>query len=127
MRELPWKSLVESLTDSDFHSPYIDRLRTRIEVAQGRPSLEREILQEIAQALGRAEDKVNVALLQLEVLEAQIQGESDPSRRRALTEAFNRHRDAAVQALHDLVIHREALGMYRHEQLAEIYPIPPRK
>jgi hypothetical protein len=122
-----WKNLLESLTDSELSSPYLERLRSRIDIAQERQSLERELVQEIAQALGRAEDKINHALLQLEILDAKIESESDPSRHNALVEEFNRQREFARRALRDLTIHREALGMYRNKQLAEIYPIPPRK
>ncbi|MBN1656339.1 MAG: hypothetical protein JXA30_21395 [Deltaproteobacteria bacterium] len=127
MRDQPWKNLLECLTDSEFDSPYLDRLRSRVEIAQGREGLQREILQEIAQALGRSEDKVNEALLELEMLEAEIAREADGNRRRSLVETFNRKRESARRALRDLVIHREALGMRRNKQLAEIYPIPARK
>jgi hypothetical protein len=61
MWEPPWKSLVESLTDSGFESDYLERLRSRVEVTLDRNSLEREIIQEMAQSLGRAGDKVNLA------------------------------------------------------------------
>jgi len=121
------KSLLDSLTDSELSSPYLDRLRSRIDIAQERQSLERELVQEIAQALGRAEDKINLALLQLDILDAEIEIEKDASRCRALVEEYNRQREVARRALRDLTIHREALGMYRNRQLAEIYPIPPRK
>jgi hypothetical protein len=127
MPELVWKSLLESLTDAGIESPYLDRVRSRVDVAQGRLRLEREILQEIAQALGRAEDEVNLALAQFQLMDAQIERECDDRKRTALIESFNRQRDLARHALLDLVIHREALGSYRNEQLAAIYPIPPRK
>lgn len=122
-----WKNLVESLSNSELSSPYLDRLRSRIDIAQGRQNLERELIQEIAQALGRAEDKINFALLQLDILDAKIERESDASRRRSLVEAFNRQREVARRALRDLTIHREALGLYGNKQLLTIYPIPPRK
>lgn len=122
-----WKNLLESLSDSELSSPYLDRLRARIDIAQERQSLERELVQEIAQSLGRAEDKINIALLQLDILDAKIESESDQGRHNELVEEFNRQREVARRALRDLTIHREALGIYRNRQLAEIYPIPPRK
>ncbi len=127
MGDQVWKNLLEILTDSELSSPYLDRLRSRIDIAQERQSLERELVQEIAQALGRAEDKINLALLQLEILNAKIESESDQRRYTALVDEYNRQRDVARRALRDLTIHREALGMYRNKQLVEIYPIPPRK
>ena len=127
MGDQVWKNLLESLTDSEWSSPYLDRLRSRIDIAQERQSLEHELVQEIAQALGRAEDKINLALLQLEILDGKIEDENDPNQHDALVQEFNRQRDVARRALRDLTIHREALGMYRNKQLSEIYPIPPRK
>jgi len=122
-----WKNLLEMITDSELNSPYLDRLRSRIDIARERQSLERELVQEIAQALGRAEDKVNLALLQLDILDVKIEDEDDQTRYNTLVEQFNRQREVARRALRDLTIQREALGMYRNKQLAEIYPIPPRK
>ena len=122
-----WKNLLESLSDSELKSPYLDRLRSRIDIAQERQSLERELVQEIAQALGRAEDKINLALLQLDILDAKIKSEGDQGQHNELVEEFNRQREVARRALRDLTIHREALGMYCNRQLTEIYPIPPRK
>jgi DNA-binding helix-hairpin-helix protein with protein kinase domain len=127
MREPVWKSLVESLSDTEFESPYLDRLRSRVEIAQERSSLEREIVQEMAQALGKAEDKVNVALLELQLIEQKLAIASGEGERGHLIASFNTQRDRAKQVLRELVIHREALGMHRNEILREFYPIPERK
>ena len=127
MWEPPWKSLVETLTDSGFESPYLDRLRSRIEVALDRPSLEREILLEMAQALGRAGDKVDLAFLKLQLLQEQIDDAADAEERTRLMRTYNRQRLQAKRVLRELVIHREALGMIHNQHLAALYTVPPRK
>ncbi|GAB4248874.1 hypothetical protein [Deferrisoma sp.] len=127
MRAPAWKRLVDQLTDEGYESPYLDRLRRRLGVYQAQRELEKEILQEMAAALGRAEEKVLVALLELELLGRQVdrleaEGAED------LAEAvlrFNAKRREARQRLWELVIHREALGFRNHRILDEFYPIPP--
>src|SRR5262245_17405185 len=57
MRQLPWKALVTELKDRGYQSPYLDRLRSRLDVGQAQATLELEIVQEIAAALGRTAAK----------------------------------------------------------------------
>lgn len=131
MSEPPWKHLVDQLRAEGHSSPYLDRLRQRLP-ATGRSDLATEILQEMASALGRAEDKINAALLTLELQGklldelARDQG-ADPDERASRVAAFNRQREAAKQALWELRVHREALGFRRNDDLAELYPIPPKR
>jgi hypothetical protein len=136
MSERRLKSLVQTLGDAGFASPYLDRLRRRMDVDQAQDDLECEVRREMAAALGRAEDKVNLALLELQVLEQEIEALREregmlhplPGRRlAAVVDAFNRQRERARRSLWELVIHREALGFRRNELLHEFYPIPPKK
>jgi len=125
--EPAWKKLVEELRAQGHESPYLDRLRERLPKGGSLEDLQREILQEMASALGRAEDKVNVALLELEVQGKTIDAmPADVDRSKAIA-AFNRKRDDAVRALWELRVHREALGFRRNDKLAELYPIPPKR
>ncbi len=132
-RPPPWKRLVDQLTDEGYESPYLDRLRQRLDVYQAQEDLEKEILQEMASALGRAEEKVLVALLELEVigreldrLEAQQGRDSAWAERvNQRVDAFNRQRKRVLHYLWELVIHREAIGLTRHRILEECYPVPP--
>ncbi|WP_437925916.1 hypothetical protein WMF37_43800 [Sorangium sp. So ce291] len=134
MAEPTWKKLVDQLKNEGHRSPYLDRLRQRLP-ASGPSDIAGEILREMASALGRSEDKVNVALLELELQGkaldaldalARRQG-ADPRERAARVAAFNRQREVATQALWELRVHREALGFRRNEDLAELYPIPPKR
>jgi hypothetical protein len=118
-----WKKLVDDLRARGHESPYLDRLRERLPVGGAVADLQREILQEMASALGRAEDKVNVALLELEVegkaLDAMAP--TDPSRPKSIAR-FDELRERALRALWELRVHREALGLRRHDKLAELLP-----
>jgi hypothetical protein len=46
--------------------------------------------------------------------------------RSVLVTRFNEERKLAEQRLLDLMIQREALGLRRHSDLLQRYPIPPR-
>lgn len=126
----PWKRLVLELTDQGFESPYLDRLRRKLDVDQAHRELEKEILQEMAAALGRAEDKVNLALLELQLRERELDlraASSVPERLDEAIDAYNAQRDVARRYVWELTIHREALGFRRNDILAQFYPIPPRR
>ena len=120
--EPAWKSLVEQLVDEGRQSPYLDRLRDRYDVDPlQRQSVERELLEEMAGALGRAEDKVNLALLELELAAEQADRRGD----RASVEAYNAKRAHALRVRRDLLIHRDALRFPRDPRFSERYPIGP--
>jgi hypothetical protein len=133
MSEPTWKKLVEQLKRKGHESPYLDRLRERLPAHVGSNDLAAEILREMASSLGRSEDKVNAALLELEVLGLAIDelvaaGETrNHAEIRARVAAFNEGRARAEQALWELRVHREALGFVRNDDLAALYPIPPRR
>jgi len=116
-----WKSLVRQLVDEGHQSPYLERLRERYDVQLPGETIERELLREMSSALGRAEDKVNLRLLELELLGRRCDERGD--RESAL--AFNAKRDEARRAKRDLLIHRDALRFRRDPSFDGRYPIPP--
>lgn len=124
--ERPWQSLARELRDAGIESPYLDRLRARHDVAAAQEALEKEIIHEMAQALGRAGEKVDVALLRLDLAGKALGAATEPGERARLTAAFNALRDAALTARQELRIHREAVGIRRNDVLDREYPIPPR-
>jgi hypothetical protein len=127
MRQPPWKALVAELKDRGHESPYLDRLRARMDVEQAQSSLEREIVQEIAAALGRTEEKLNFALLRLELASRDLADAADETERTLAGVHFDRVREEALGARHELLIHREAVGIRRNDLLETLYPIPPRR
>ncbi len=125
MSERPWQALVRELRDSGFESPYLERLRARHDVAAAQEELEKEIMREMAQALGRSGEKVDVALVRLEVAARAVAAATGDARARAVAR-FNALREDALRLRHELRIHREAVGIRRNEGLEAAYPIPPR-
>lgn len=119
-----YSKLVRELTAAGYESPYLDRLRARVDVGQSLESLEQEIAREMASALGRAGEKVDHALLRLEIAGRDADAAADPTTRRACIERFNQLRREALAARHELRIHREAVGIRRNQILERIYPIP---
>lgn len=116
-----WKSLVEQLVDEGRQSPYLERLRVRYDVRLPNETIEKELMREMAGALARAEDKVNVALLELELLAERCDARGD----RASAQAFNEKRRHALKVRRDLLIHRDALRFPRDPRFEQRYPVPP--
>jgi hypothetical protein len=127
MRGPAWKTLVSELKDSGYQSPYLDRLRQRLDVEQAHATLEQEIVQEIAAALGRTATKLDYALLRLELAERDLRAAASDDDVAACAARFDALREEALQARHELLIHREAVGIRRNDVLEQLYPIPPRR
>ncbi|HEY6879392.1 MAG TPA: hypothetical protein VI299_15300 [Polyangiales bacterium] len=119
----PWKKLASELQEQGVESRYLARITARVTPEERLENLQAEIMQEIAGALGRSEDRVNLALAECELLAARhARAAGEP--RRALARAFNAQREVAKARLRDLLIHREAAGFRRNQLLNELYPIP---
>lgn len=127
MRAPPWKNLVRELSRSGFDSPYLDRLKKRVDVELATEELEKEIVQEMASALGRAGDKVDYALLRLDLVSQGIDEAPNPQERRRKIARWNELREEAIEARYELRIHREAVGIRQNAVLEALYPIPPRR
>lgn len=121
-----WKSLVERLENrDDFESPYLDRLKARLGVAEISRSIEREILEEMAYALCRSSDKLNVALLEVDLARHEATHAASVELRRAKVAQYHQRRREAMRARWEFIVHREALGLYRHDIVDEEFPVPP--
>ena len=112
-------------------SPYLDRVRTHVDAEQDLQALQEEIAGEIARALGKTEQRLNLALAELELCGAKLArlraaGDSGHELEEAVN-AFNRQRGEAEKRLRDLVIHREAAGFRRNQALYDAHPIPARE
>ncbi len=114
--------------------------------------LREEMLQERAAVLGRAGEKLNIALEKMRVIEHRIDdqlqhfiylqkkcqdahdtGEFVSFKRKMVQEIngeigqYNHAREYAKLRYYYLIVTREAMGMRRHHWVEEIYKIPPRK
>ncbi len=135
MWDPPWKHLVEQLKSQGVESPYLDRLRERIPTRGAPGDLQRELLEEMASSLRRAEDKINLLLLKLDVLGKELDALDALDVKRARDAAWVKAREKklashaqlrkeAERAVWELRVQREALGFRRNELLAGLYPIP---
>jgi hypothetical protein len=115
--------VIRELRERGLDSPYLERLRARVDPGAAMDELAVELMAERAAALGRAEAKIEVALLELQVIAHDLDAGAPSSR----VADFNRVRQAAERARWELQVHREALGLRRNDILRELYPIPPRR
>ena len=117
--------LMERLLCAGYAHPHprMDRLRDRIaetidtlrggqEAALAR--FQQEILGEMASSLGRAEERLLVGYLELDLL-AKSPGAAD----------FNAKRKQVLQLRWEYIGTREAVGHRRHADVDALYPVPP--
>jgi hypothetical protein len=115
--------------------------KSRRQDAAGKPrnalaAIEREILAEIASQSGRYGDRLEALLSELATLRHTLEHAIAHRRQDGVghTEAwqtlndgiaqYNRLRAQAQQVQHYLIIHREAMGFWNHDDVFRFYPIP---
>jgi len=98
--------------------------------------IEREILEEIASQSGRYGDRLDALLRDMTTLRQTIQpaigqlqqaGVSAADACQALNASiaqYNQLRAQAQRVQHYLIIHREAMGFWNHDDVFRFYPIP---
>jgi len=135
----------ESLDDLDGVGGSFDldglKKKHRRQDAASKPSntlagIEREILEEIASQSGRYGDRLDALLRDLTTLRQTIEpaigqlqqaGVSDADACQALNAGiaqYNQLRTQAQRVQHYLIIHREAMGFWNHDDVFRFYPIP---
>ncbi|MDB4990856.1 MAG: hypothetical protein JWN04_6034 [Myxococcaceae bacterium] len=123
------EKLAAELVEHGVESEFVARVMARVRPEQQLANIERELVQEMAGALGRSEDRVNLALAELELCYARVmraRQRAPEAELAALVEAYNAQRVLAQQRRRELLIHREAVGFRRNQMLDELYPIPPK-
>jgi hypothetical protein len=125
---IPFKRLATELQAHGVESQYLARVEAYLTPEQQLESLQLELVREVANALGRSEMRVNLALAELELHKARYDRALAQGSPRAecvgLIEAYNAQRKVVQARVRDLLIHREALGFRRNQILNELYPIP---
>ncbi len=119
-----WRALADHVRDVGDERPHIEHLRARVDVHVAQEQLEREIVREMAAALGRSAEKVVAALARLATARAELDAAVDDATRAEAAARFNAFRVEALRARHELLIHREAVGIRRNDVLEIEYPIP---
>jgi hypothetical protein len=99
-------------------------------------AIEREILEEIASQSGRYGDRLDALLgemarlrqtIEHAIAQRRLDGVGDADAGHALNAGiaqYNRLRVQAQQVQHYLIIHREAMGFWNHDDVLRFYPIP---
>ena len=100
-------------------------------------AIEREILEEIAAQSGRYGDRLDALLGEMQTLRRPIEEAMAQCARHVEPAAgsiaevntrimvYNQLRRQAQQVQHYLIIHREAMGFWHHDDVFRCYPIPP--
>jgi hypothetical protein len=116
--------LMERLLGAGYAHPHprMDRLRERIaetidKLRGGQEAalakFQQELLGEMASSLGRAEERLLVAYLELDLLAKSPAAD------------FNAKRKQVLQLRWEYIVTREAVGHRRHTDVDALYPIPP--
>jgi hypothetical protein len=99
-------------------------------------AIEREILEEIASQSGRYGERLVALLSEMQALRPAIEqgmaqllpnGANATTSRRELNASiahYNGLRQQALQVQHYLIIQREAMGFWSHDDVFRLYPIP---
>jgi DNA topoisomerase VI subunit B len=86
-----------------------------------------EIIEEMAKALGHTGYKLEVVLEEMKKMEREMQDLDNIDEYNEMVETFNTLRRQALNRKEMLMIHREALGVYKHNYIDKYYPIPHKK
>jgi DNA topoisomerase VI subunit B len=86
-----------------------------------------EIIEEMAKALGHTGYKLEVVLEEMKKMEREMQDLDNIDEYNEMVENFNTLRRQALNRKEMLMIHREALGVYKHNYIDKYYPIPHKK
>lgn len=109
-------------------TPILERVqRLRGGTAGAHASIQVELMKEKASSYGRAVAKVEGAYRALEKAEAAL---DDPDATTSLLDRRARYEAAhatALRARWELVVHREAVGFYRSDDLDRDFPVPRRR
>jgi hypothetical protein len=93
---------------------------------RGLERLDREIAAEKAAALGRAGERLELALGEVAVLAEAVRRAQDATSRARLLRDYTAARGRAQRARTALLIQREALGLRHHAVVDQHFPEPPR-
>ena len=91
---------------------------------EGLRRVEKEIAGEKAAALGRAGERLELALAETREMGARLLRAGDAAERERLADAYTASRQRALQARLALLIQREALGLRRHTTVDQQFPEP---
>ena len=87
----------------------------------------KELLEETAKALGNTGHQLETVISRMKELDALMEQTQDIDEYNALVDRFNDLHRAALMRREMLVIHREAIKIFKHSAIDVHYPIPGKK
>lgn len=135
-----WERSAQKVKDVQYcQGDYLDLIRETHDPSLHIKTIEDELQQTIGKALGKQGDKILTAVKKMKneyqdyqsVLEkSQQQGRSSADlygRLQVIAEKYNQHRQDALQARWELIVHRQAAGMIvnNHSYVTKMFPIGP--
>ena len=99
----------------------------RVVKKRGVDKTQQELMEEMAKALGHSGHQLETILNQLKELDALMSQASNKEEYNELVEKFNELHKRALVRREMLVIHREAIGVFKHSVIDKFYPIPEKK
>lgn len=93
---------------------------------EGLRRLDKEIAAEKAAALGRAGERLELALAEVGVLAEAARRAKDPATRAGVLREYATARERAQRLRAALLIQREAVGLRHHAVVDQQFPEPPR-
>lgn len=88
---------------------------------------QKELLEEMAKALGSTGHQLEAVLGRMKELETLLEQAPGIDEYNALVDRYNDLHRLALVRREMLVIHREALGVFKHSYIDIFYPIPEKK
>jgi len=95
--------------------------------SDGIDKTQKELLEEMAKALGSTGHQLETVLKRMKELESLLEQSRDDNEYNALVEKFNDLHKLALMRREMLVIHREAIKVFKHSYIDVFYPIPEKK
>lgn len=95
--------------------------------SDGIDKTQKELLEEMAKALGSTGHQLETVIKRMKDLEALMEQTPDIDEYNALVDRFNDLHRLAMFRREMLVIHREAIKVFKHSYIDIFYPIPEKK
>lgn len=128
-----WNRLANKIKDVDLETTFSDqnhleKLRVSHDPCDTISKLEEELVEEMANALGKTGRKCAELFKVLDRLQAKYDGSSMRLEKNVLAVQFNEVRKLAESARRDLIIHRQCCGFtwQNHHIIMKEYPLPPK-
>jgi len=116
-----------------YDSVYLERINKKVSIDNHFDDIEHEVLAEMAAAVRQTDQKLNFAMLTMQIAEEELDVAVEKcvkdEEETALVAKFNEARKTAEEMRRNLMIHRQSCGFTtdNHRMIMKLYPIPERR